>query len=503
MTSLFRKQFFLFTGTLVLTYTIMGIGLIQAFNGFFLDQKRELLIDQCEKISVAFESSYVMGNQQSQENLKREMGVLSGYLNSDFFIVDKSFRLILNTDDQVVWDFNEKNITYEDLLPVMDGQVVDIRGNLGGIYPNPVFTLAYPVRVNGEVFGAILMNVPVTEITETTNEAYQIIAVFILIAILFGFVLVYLLSKKISTPLVEINEAARVIANGDFEKRIHIDSDDEIGELADSFNEMANSLFLQEKRRREFISNISHDLRSPLTSMRGFLQAIIDGTIPYEKQEHYLNIVLEESERLATMANNILEINKLEEPESKLNISKFDVNSLVKKTAYSFEERVNQKDIKMLLTFDRDNVFVDADYDKILRVIYNLVDNAVKFTHRYGNINISTAVEEDKVFVKIRDNGKGISEEQQKRVFERLYKADPSRGRDKKGSGLGLSIVKEFIKAHGENITLKSELNKGTEFTFSLKLSEIQDVNENKAGEAKAEQAASEQADSEKTTENA
>jgi signal transduction histidine kinase len=288
------------------------------------------------------------------------------------------------------------------------------------------------------------------------------------LAILINFVIIYYSSKKFAQPLKQMSDAARVIAGGDFEKRLNINTDDEIGDLANSFNEMAQSLFFQEKRRREFISNISHDLRSPLTSMKGFLQAILDGTVPADKQDHYLQIVLDESERLVKMANDMLDINKLDDSENSLNLSKFNLNSLITKTLLNFEGRALENKIKVTCKFSNENIVVHADYDKIQRVIYNLVDNALKFTHKYGYIIVSATVIDKKVSISVKDNGKGISANEQKMVFDRLYKGDKSRGKDKKGSGLGLSIVKEFIKAHNEEITLKSEMGKGCTFTFTL-----------------------------------
>lgn len=200
--------------------------------------------------------------------------------------------------------------------------------------------------------------------------------------------------------------------------------------------------------------------------MKGFVQAIIDGTIPPEKQEHYLKIVLDESERLASLANNMININTLDKNISHLELSEFDINDLIKKIIFNFEERIIVKKINIKVTFQENVTFVRADYEKIQRVIYNLLDNAVKFTDVGGEIFIETEHRDKKVLIHIRDNGRGLSEEDRKRVFDRFYKADVSRGEDKMGSGIGLSIVKDFIVAHGEVITLKSELNKGCEFIF-------------------------------------
>lgn len=467
MSSIFRKQFIFYTGSLVISFVLLGTGLTQAFGSYFVGQRKDMLIEQGEKISKVFEQAYYFGGIYNKDKLNSEIVILDDYLDASFIYLDNSYKiLIVSNDISTTW--LGQTLDLEEIKTAMDGKIIYFQGNMGGIFKKPVFTVGYPIVVEGHTLGVIFMNSPLTELQQTMRDGYKIILMFMFIAVIIGFILIYISSKKISQPLLEMNKVAKIISNGDFEKRVTIRCTDEIGQLADSLNEMAESLYKQEQRRREFVSNISHDLRSPLTSMRGFLQAIIDGTIPPEKQQHYLNIVLDESERLAVLANNILDINKLEEPGSKLNLVDFDLNELIRKTMSSFESRVLEKSININVTFSEEITIVNADYEKIQRVIYNLVDNAIKFTDLNGEISIITKLKDKKVYVTVKDNGRGISFEDQKRIFDRFYKVDASRGEDKKGSGLGLSIVKEFIKAHGENISLKSEINQGCEFVFTL-----------------------------------
>ena len=203
------------------------------------------------------------------------------------------------------------------------------------------------------------------------------------------------------------------------------------------------------------------------------MNAILDGTIPKEKQEHYLNIVLEETKRLTKLTNDIVELSKAQTSTITLEKSRFDINGLIRESIERLEPRLQQKDMKINAIFAEKETFVEADKDKIARVIYNLVDNAIKFSSQEGEIDIETALKQNKkVFISVTDYGKGISQEDQKYIFDRFYKADTSRGKDKTGSGLGLSIAKEFLLAHGENIGVKSQEEKGTTFTFSLKLAE-------------------------------
>ena len=472
MTSIFRKQFFLYTGSLVICFTLLGIGLVQGFTSYFYNQKRNDMVIQAEKIATLYLNYISDESNVSTEEFETELEILEKYLSSSYMLADNN-GIVIFTSQDINKNVLNKQLEIDNLPDVLCGSQEEYKGTLSNIFDSPVYTIGYPImEERNQCVAALFLSAPMIQLESTLFDAYRIIIIFICVAILIGFVLVFISSRAITQPLMELNDAAKVIASGDFEKRIRLTSNDEIGQLADSFNEMAGSLFQQEKRRREFISNISHDLRSPLTSMRGFLQALIDGTIPYEKQDHYLHIVLDETERLAKMANTILDINKLEENENTLVLKKFDINTLVRETAFKFEERVMQNNIKLKTLSEQEVIMVNADYDKIQRVIYNLLDNAVKFTHKYGNITVLTEIKEKKVYVHIKDNGKGVSKEEQKRVFDRLYKADFSRGKDKKGSGLGLSIVKAFIKAHNETITLKSDIGKGCEFIFTLTLAE-------------------------------
>jgi signal transduction histidine kinase len=284
----------------------------------------------------------------------------------------------------------------------------------------------------------------------------------------FAGALVYLSSRAVSKPLRRINEAACVIANGEFEKRIPVRSKDEVGQLAKQFNSMAESLQAQEKIRRAFIANLSHDLRSPLTSMRGFLQALQDGTIPGDKQPYYLNIILEESERLIKLSNNILDIHRVQ--EISLDMTAFDINALIRNTIMHFEKHALDKKLLINCRFAHASDRVRADEEMIKRVIYNLLDNAVKFVDENGEITVETTVTGKRVTVSVADNGRGINADELKHVFDRFYKGDFSRGEDRMGSGLGLSIVKEFLKAHGESIQAESTAGKGSVFTFGLEM---------------------------------
>ena len=231
---------------------------------------------------------------------------------------------------------------------------------------------------------------------------------------------------------------------------------------------MAGELESLDKYQKKFIANISHDFRSPLTSIKGYAEAILDGTIPFEMQNKYLDIIVFEIERLTKLTNNILELNSFDSKQNRLHITSFDVNQIIKSTCASFEGVCIKKKIQINLLFSDKELYVHADLGKIQQVLYNLIDNAIKFSHTNSEIKVSSTEKGDKVFVSVKDYGVGIPKNSINKIWERFYKQDSSRGKDKKGTGLGLSITKEIILAHNENIDVISTEGVGSEFTFSL-----------------------------------
>jgi len=240
-----------------------------------------------------------------------------------------------------------------------------------------------------------------------------------------------------------------------------------MGYLAATLNYMSDELNKMEEYQKTFIANVSHDFRSPLTSIKGYLEAILDGTIPPEMYEKYLTRVITETERLNKLTQGMLTLNTLDS-KGYLNRTNFDINRVIKDTAASFEGTCEEKNINFDLTFSNNIQMVYADLGKIQQVMYNLIDNAIKFSHHDSTIYIQASGKYEKIFISVKDTGIGIPKDSIKKIWERFYKSDLSRGKDKKGTGLGLAIVKEIIQSHGENIDVVSTEGVGTEFIFSL-----------------------------------
>jgi signal transduction histidine kinase len=265
-------------------------------------------------------------------------------------------------------------------------------------------------------------------------------------------------------------------AEGNYHYEVNVESSDEMGYLAAALNYMSGKIADAEDDQKKFIANVSHDFRSPLTSIKGYLEAMLDGTIPAEMHEKYLGIVLNETERLTKLTNGLLSLNNLNTKGMHLDMTDFDINDMVRKVAETFEGTCRKKSIAIELVLMGDELLVHADKEKIEQIVYNLTDNAIKFSHNDSVIRIETAEKKNKIYVSVKDNGIGIPPEDIGLIFNRFYKSDSSRGKDKKGTGLGLSIVKEILTAHSENINVISTPGEGSEFIFSLQPVNVDEV---------------------------
>ena len=272
--------------------------------------------------------------------------------------------------------------------------------------------------------------------------------------------------KIIINPLNEINIAARRLARGDVGKRVNITSNDEIGELAHSFNVMAESIEESDKNRRDFISNVSHELRSPITSIKGFVAGILDGVIPKDKENYYLNIVYDEIRRLSRLVIDLLDISAMEEGKFKLNMVEFDINILIKQCIAKFDGKIRNKGVNVEVTFGREHEFVYADRDRLIQVLTNIIDNAMKYSNDNGNIKITTNDKGSKVYVSVFNNGPLLKDEELARIWDRFYKSDKART-NKDSTGLGLPIVRLILAQHGEDIWVNNEQD-GVRFTFTI-----------------------------------
>jgi signal transduction histidine kinase len=278
----------------------------------------------------------------------------------------------------------------------------------------------------------------------------------------------YFITERIIHPLRTMTGAAKKFAKGDFSARVTVYGHDEVSELAAAFNNMAESLDNLEKMRNSFLANISHDLRTPMTTIAGFIDGINSGAIPPEKHEYYLGVISAEVHRLSRLVSQILDVSRLESGERKFNFTDFDVAEMARIILISFESKIDEKRLDIEFESDSDEMCANADKDAIYQVLYNLCHNAIKFSREGGKLRISLVREGGKIKVTVFDEGQSLNDEDKKMVFERFYKSDKSRGLDRTAAGLGLYICKTIIDAHGENIGVESSEGE-CEFYFTVK----------------------------------
>ncbi|MCT4598354.1 MAG: HAMP domain-containing histidine kinase [Vallitalea sp.] len=464
--SFFNKFFFIYAVLTLIIFISLTTILTNIIEAFFIDNKYKTMIEVGDTISREYTSAYY-GNNMSRINFDYQISALSTHINSRIWILS-SEGIIYIDSEKGVNSLEGLKLNNPSIKNALSGEKVTLKGDFYGLSSTPVLSVIVPIKINDITKGIIIMHSPYPAIKKTANYFFNITIICLFFSLAFSIILTYIFSKRITKTFNQMNSTAKSIANGNFESRVMISSNDEIGELASNLNFMAAELGKLEEMRKSFIANISHDFRSPLTSIKGFVQAILDGTIPHETQDKYLQIVLDESDRLTNLTNDILLLTKLENNGVEVNYGEFDIHYLIREVLINFEQKIKEKNINITLLIDKKEIIVHADKDKIQRVIYNLIDNAVKFCNQKDRITIETTKYKDKVNISIKDTGAGISQEDLKYIFNRFHKADISRGEHKKGTGLGLSIVKEILNAHGETINVTSKLHKGTEFVFTL-----------------------------------
>lgn len=305
-------------------------------------------------------------------------------------------------------------------------------------------------------------------ITDSHDNLLVVIIICFLVTYSLSFVMLIVYHIVVHRPLQKITKGAAEFSSGNLKYQIPVKTEDEMGYLAETLNYMADRLDQSGQYQRNFISNVSHDFRSPLTSIKGFVEAMLDGTIPVEMQEKYLKIIAYEAERLEKLTSNLLTLNEMDIQKRLLKKETFDINTLIRNTCAIFEGKLSAKKIHLEFTLTGEHLWVSADMEQIQQVLYNLLDNAIKFSQNNSQIRFQTSIKNGKVFVSIKDYGIGIPKSSIPRIWDRFYKSDSSRGRDRSGTGLGLAIVKEIINAHDQHINVISTEGAGTEFIFTL-----------------------------------
>ncbi|MED4017786.1 HAMP domain-containing sensor histidine kinase [Sutcliffiella cohnii] len=380
------------------------------------------------------------------------------------YIVDEERRQIYGPDPEGT--SNQVEVSEEMIQQVLAGETV----SEGGFY-NGELRYIVASTINSNVQG-IQTPIMVMIFHDLTHEYQQVIFMIILtfvISIVFAGIILWFISKKITAPLREMNSISAHYAKGDFSKSVQYESDDEIGQLAKSFTYMAKELNHLETRRKLYISNVSHELRSPLTSIKGFLIALLDGTIPDHRRAYYYGLMKDETERMIKLVNNTLDMTQLEEGNSNILLTDYNLTEQINRIIHKLEPHFTKKDLDIRFHSDYE-YYVNADEGRMEQVIVNLLQNAVQFSEHNAPIDIRLSKEGQAVKISVQDYGEGIEESKLDLIWRRFYKVDEART-NKSGAGLGLAIVKSILDLHETDIKVCSKLGEGTTFSFVLPLS--------------------------------
>ena len=387
------------------------------------------------------------------------------YLEADLWLTDTDGNVLLSVSSSGTGMIPKQ---IQDFDPAEAGGEQYLTGDYHGYYSDEVLTMIVPVTEGFSTKGYLLVHKPLSYFEEQQHSIMVCVYITLIVIYVLSFMIFLGIHLFIYLPLRKITEAAKQYASGNLDYEIPVNSQDEIGYLSASLNYMSTHLKDMEDYQKKFVANVSHDFRSPLTSIKGYIEAIADGTIPVELQGKYLNIILFETERLTDLTRDLLTLNEFDTKDLLLNKESFDLHEMMKQVAASFEGTCTSRKISIELLFASRVLYVYADRSKIQQVLYNLLDNAIKFSNPQSTVTIETTERGEKIFTSVRDYGIGIPKEDLSKIWERFYKSDLSRGKDKKGTGLGLAIVREIIQAHNENINVISTEGVGTEFIFSL-----------------------------------
>ncbi len=464
------KSFFVTTACILfVTLTLLFVIMSFAVNGYISDTRNDQLTKAVDAVSKLVLSD------AADDEILTNIETVADINELDIFVSDDKGDIFLCS----CIEFSKAGACEHSAIPLDKAYLSEIGDDvqfglntMKGRYDDFKYVSSRRLIRGGEAVYIFSAATTVT-VTEMLKVMLHIYAISAIIPLLLMFFAEYILTYRLTKPLKYMSVAARSIAKGDFSNRIPVMSDDEIGELSVLFNKMSASLSKTEMGRRNFISNVSHELKTPMTTISGFIDGIIDGTIDESKHNYYLKIVSDEVKRLSRLVQSMLSIARLESDEHTVNPSEFDLAELILSVVVSMEQRITEKNLSVEGLEELSHTFINADKDLIYQVVYNLVDNAVKYSADSGYIKFASHRIGDKLEFSIRNDGVGIPPADIPHVFERFYKTDKSRSGNKDSLGLGLYITKTIVDLHDGDISVSSEKDKFTEFKVSVPVNKV------------------------------
>lgn len=474
--TLFKKYLRITSLIIVISFLILSFVMLVFVSNYWQTEKQNLLRKNADSVAlIAADSATTVDNSVyniQEVRMRVFMAAFSDNIDADIFVTTLEGQILIGSYSSDKKISAIKRVSENIVRKAASGSYSS-QGTLGGIYSEPYYVVGVPISVinvdgSKKVIGTVFTAYNVSAFNMFRGEIIRVFLLAAIAAFMVAFCAVWLFSYKLVQPLRNMAVAAKTFGEGNFAVRVPVTSEDEIGELAVAFNNMASSLASGESVRRNFIANVSHELKTPMTTIAGFIDGILDGTIPPEKQSHYLKIVSQEIKRLSRLVRTMLDLSRIDSGELKLHAGRFDLTNTVLIALLSFEKAIDDKKLEIRGLEDSESLFVDGDVDMIHQVVYNLIENAVKFTNEGGYIEIKIIDQPTKTDVVIKNSGQGISPDELPLIFDRFYKTDKSRSQDKNGMGLGLYIVRTIIKLHGGEIEVSSVQNEYCQFAFWL-----------------------------------
>lgn len=465
--SLFSRYFTMCLMIIMSSMLVLGLVLLLLSTQYFKTDRLQILERNAREAASITAEVYAMsaGQYLDVRTVQSNFQILAEAFEADIFFVDASGKTLVCTDEGSC-----NHSTYlldRTILSQALSRGYRELGRLGGLYPEPRYTVGVPVAYQGMYIGAVFASCSAAGLYIYLGEVFKMFLLGALLVMLVASVIIYFSTERLVSPLRGMVRAAESFAKGDFTVRVPVEGYDEVVRLARAFNDMASSLATLEGARRSFVANVSHELKTPMTTIGGFIDGILDGTIPPEQQPHYLGIVSQEVKRLSRLVVSMLGIARIEAGEMTLKPAPVDVNEIVCRTVFTFERQIEDKHLE-IRGLDAGKVMAQADSDLVHQVVYNLIENAVKFTPEGGYIALRYETRGGMVYTGVKNSGEGIEKEEIPKLFDRFYKTDKSRSVDKKGVGLGLYIVRTLVNLQGGEITVKSAQGEYSEFIFSL-----------------------------------
>ena len=469
--SIFLKYFTIVAAIISVSFIIFSALLLGSSQKQWMENNDALLSKNVKTISSIL-SDPANYYEFEQFQIYGTIDAISDIIDSTIFIVDESGQCYYSTGNKDNAPETAEFVSPRIIAMATKGKYVET-GTLDGALKNRCFIVGYPIVTNDVPSGVVFATVPMQVSRDYVLRLFSIILYAGALVLVMAFIAIYLASAQMSKPLRQMARVVKQIESGDFSAKISVARQDEIGLLADSINKMVVSIGALEGMRRNFISSVSHELKTPMTTISGFVDGILDGTIPKEEADKYLMIVSDETKRLSRLVNSMLQLSRLESEEMRLNKVNFNLSDMIISVFLSFEHSIESKNIEIFGLDKLETINITADRDLIYQVVYNLTENAIKFTPEGGNIAVVCGSSKKCINFSIRNSGEGLTQSELSKIFERFYKTDRSRSVDKSGMGFGLYIVKTIVGLHGGNITAQSVVGEYTQFDIILPDSEV------------------------------